>query len=801
MRAQTVVGAVALIAAIAASIAVFYSPHRSQLVPTTTPQAGGLGRLVTEGSGGGVRAEEARELLSTPNWPAISPPVKVVLGAPGAPPPEPIATIPEAGGLSYTGTNVQVPGIDEGDLLKLAPPYAIYVSRGELFLLRLWPAQNMSVIDSVNLSSTAYEALSEAGVNLSEGAVIRVYGAQALVSGERAVVMFDYQAVPPIGLYDCSTKEVRVGAGELNISIDIPVCLPRPGLWGAVAAVFSFGEGGLKLETYHVFTGLRLVESRMSSGIARIFLTPTVPVPLRGEGVDGVDVLEAGPTYVAGTSRLGNTFVTAASLDPSTGDLGIVNVILPITAAMNKVIVYMRGDNAYILAGEYPPVSDWEAAEAIMKCSPNAPEGLRERLEALGPGAGPGEVLGAIKEWVKEMEAGMAPVLNWIRGLTGGEPLEPNWSVTNASIPPDVWESIKEAEEIGKRLRDFGACVISGIGNLSAVETRVVRVEFTGLEGGVMASTTVAGEVLDRFGVEERGDYLFIVTTDRVGIADFTPLPTRVGILPPITADGGYPIYPITYWVAWAAQGIDYVMRAENLSDLFEVVPWGWETRASSLHVLRAGDLEPVASLTGIAPGESVYAARYVGNYLYVVTYRQVDPLFAIDVGDPSDPKVVGWVEMPGYSEYLHPWGSNYLAGVGVSESRGLKVDLYDVSDPENITVVSSVEVGGWSQALYEHHAFQPIDNETFAIPVTGPNGSGVAVFEVTPGNGLTYLGKVVLGEPVRSARINDVLYCFGTDSVAAAALPGLEVVAELSLFGSPEAGGAGVTTAAPAPG
>ncbi len=126
-------------------------------------------------------------------------------------------------------------------------------------------------------------------------------------------------------------------------------------------------------------------------------------------------------------------------------------------------------------------------------------------------------------------------------------------------------------------------------------------------------------------------------------------------------------------------------------------------------------------SLTGLAPTENIKSARFMGDIAYLVTFRQVDPLFVIDMSE-NDPKVLGELKIPGFSTYLHPVGDGLLLGIGsetvdnvygdwVSTSvSGLKVSLFDVSDPCNpLEVDVESYVGGknaYSVAKDNHNAF-----------------------------------------------------------------------------------------------
>lgn len=122
------------------------------------------------------------------------------------------------------------------------------------------------------------------------------------------------------------------------------------------------------------------------------------------------------------------------------------------------------------------------------------------------------------------------------------------------------------------------------------------------------------------------------------------------------------------------------------------------EESTNELHLYNFG-LEEEGSLTGIAKGEEVYAARYIGNIAYFVTYHNTDPLFAADISDPQHPKLLGNVKMTGYSDYLHPYGDNLLLGIGyetdpdTSENLGVKLTMFDISDPVNLKVLDSVVI------------------------------------------------------------------------------------------------------------
>src|SRR4030043_384140 len=125
-------------------------------------------------------------------------------------------------------------------------------------------------------------------------------------------------------------------------------------------------------------------------------------------------------------------------------------------------------------------------------------------------------------------------------------------------------------------------------------------------------------------------------------------------------------------------------------------------------------DLDLMDSLKGLAKGETIQSTRFMGNRLYMVTFRQVDPFFVIDLSNPKDIKELGKLKIPGFSRYLHPYDDNTIIGIGRDTSatgaqRGLKISLFDGSDvgnPKEIAKFVTEEQYAQSTAEYEHKAF-----------------------------------------------------------------------------------------------
>ena len=196
----------------------------------------------------------------------------------------------------------------------------------------------------------------------------------------------------------------------------------------------------------------------------------------------------------------------------------------------------------------------------------------------------------------------------------------------------------------------------------------------------------------------------------------------------------------------------------------------------STVYVLRpqGAALVETGRVSGLGKGERIYAVRFLGGTGYVVTFRQTDPLYTVDLRDPYAPKVVGELKINGYSAYLHPAGDNRLLGIGQDanaqgQTRGTQVSLFDVADPAKPSRLGQYQLQ-WahSEAEFDPHAFLywpathllvvPISAPggvvaTGARPASTPGGTATAVRPNSPAygalalrvdaNGFTELGMV----------------------------------------------------------
>ena len=191
------------------------------------------------------------------------------------------------------------------------------------------------------------------------------------------------------------------------------------------------------------------------------------------------------------------------------------------------------------------------------------------------------------------------------------------------------------------------------------------------------ATGTVPGGLNNQFSLDEYNGYLRVATTEQ---------------------NGGYKIY------------VDEGHKFENYEPM--------ETAQSNDLYVMDSNLQVVGSVTNLAPDESIYSARFDGDYAYLCTYRTVDPVFAVDLSDPAAPNVIGALSLSGYSDYLHLWTDHQLFGLGMQTQEiasengttarldGMKMVMIDTADPAALKEESTLEIDAdYSQALYNHKA------------------------------------------------------------------------------------------------
>lgn len=319
--------------------------------------------------------------------------------------------------------------------------------------------------------------------------------------------------------------------------------------------------------------------------------------------------------------------------------------------------------------------------------------------------------------------------------------------------------------------------------------TEIHRISIEGGKVSYEASGVIPGFVLNQFSMDEYNGYFRIATTT-----------------------GGATIFR-----GLSATSISIAREEEN-------------PRRNNIYVLNKS-LAVIGRLEGLASGEQIYAARFMGDRCYLVTFKKVDPLFVISLKNSAKPEVLGQLKIPGYSDYMHPYDENHLIGIGkwtveaeegdFAWYQGVKISLFDVSDFEHPREVDGYVIGDRgtdSPVLWDHKALlfdkdlnllampvlvAEIDEEKYPDGVP-PNAygdyvwQGLYVFEITENN-LRLRGRITHIEDwsdflksgywfysdyaiERALYIGDVLYTISNRMIKMNNLTSLEEVGSLKI-------------------
>jgi hypothetical protein len=254
---------------------------------------------------------------------------------------------------------------------------------------------------------------------------------------------------------------------------------------------------------------------------------------------------------------------------------------------------------------------------------------------------------------------------------------------------------------------------------------------------------------------------------------------------------------------------------------------WDNDVQANNVYVLDS-TMAVVGKIEGMAPGEKIYSARFMGDTAYIVTFKKVDPLFVINLTDPRDPETLGWLKTPGFSDYLQPLDQTHVLGIGkdaaASETgdfawyQGMKLSVFDVTNLTSPVETSTFYIGDrgtTSPALSDQKAvLYDASRNLLVIPVTvakvdasqyggqpptsaygTPVWQGAYVLNVSPEGGISLNGTVshIAGKLnqnsadynlyiQRTLTIGEFLYTISDGLVRVSSLQGLGTVASVTL-------------------
>lgn len=174
------------------------------------------------------------------------------------------------------------------------------------------------------------------------------------------------------------------------------------------------------------------------------------------------------------------------------------------------------------------------------------------------------------------------------------------------------------------------------------------------------------------------------------------------------------------------------------------------------------GNLNIEGSVRGMGKDERIYSTRFVGDRGYVVTFKETDPFYVLDLSDPKNPKVSGELKIPGYSSYLHPLENHRVIGIGKEDNK-IKVTLFDTSDAENPKELSKNLLNEyWSDVLSTHHAFVvKTETKTFFLP--GDQGGYMFSYDEDELKLVKAISEI---QTKRAVYIGEIWYILGQDGV-----------------------------------
>ena len=240
-------------------------------------------------------------------------------------------------------------------------------------------------------------------------------------------------------------------------------------------------------------------------------------------------------------------------------------------------------------------------------------------------------------------------------------------------------------------------------------ETEILKLSFEN-EIEVVASGVIYGSLLNQFSMDEYDGKLRAVTTDW---------------------NNSYTIY-------------------EDKAYGFSNYQYKDSKQTNGLYVFDEG-MNVIGSVTDLAPDERVYSVRFDGEVGYFVTFRQVDPLFTVDLSDPENPQIMSALKIPGFSNYLHPYADGLLFGLGqnadeeTGRTQGMKLSMFDVSDKFDVYERDKISLDiTYSEGLYNHKAILIAPNKGL---IGFPSTNGYLLYTYSTDDGFRLFHEVKLND------------------------------------------------------
>ena len=539
-----------------------------------------------------------------------------------------------------SGTNVQVTGIDEPDIVK-TDGTNIYFSRSDYWVyygidIRIAGAEGEEIWPPVEDESGIDIIDAFPPVNMSVIGEIDLNGDLLLYGNTLMVFAWD-----SIVAYDVTDPQNPAQKWQIDIEDDT----------STVAARLYNGRVYLVTQTWlDTYDPLPIVPLKVNDvaveiGYSSIYY-PIVPVP-------------ADATY------------NAMVINP---DTGAVEGTMSFVGSAYTSVVYMSPNAIYITYSYQENVVPMAFDFCINYCQGLLPDATIARMQTL-----------------QGYDISDAAKLTEIQVIIG------DWLNSLGSDQRAIAEN-----DLANRLEDYYDQHIRDL-----ERTGIIKINLVGFT--TLATGSVPGSVLNQFSLDEYNGYLRIATT----VGD-----------------------------RWGGTFMGWWIDSDSANDVYVL----------------DGSLAVAGAVQGLGLTEEIYSVRFIGDEGYVVTYRQIDPFYVLDLSDPLNPQLRGELKIPGYSSYLHPITDNIILGIG-QEDWQVKLSLFDVTDPANPLEVDKYTMAEhWTDVSSTHHAFLLDDvHQVFFLPA-GENGY---VFSYA-GNQMTLVTAVTDIQAKRALYINDYLYVVG---------------------------------------
>ncbi len=640
----------------------------------------------------------------------------------------PETTEKEVGGVPYSKTNVQVSGVDEADVVKTDGEYIYLAKDNKVYIIKAYPPDQFKLVARIDLPTIISKPNSTANETIKKDVVVR-------------------------GLYTYNNRLVVIAQEYVYRPVITPIILPEPG-----------SQGNNSVETtitaITTTTTITTIPAGQPENVPPTSMPVIIPPPMdTGKTTILVyDIEDKSSPKLSYNISVSGDYMTSRMIDKH---------LYLLSTMPSKLYDFQYNDYKVLV----PQINNknMEPDKIHYLANTTITNPIYTIILALDVETGEHREQAIIQDYTDRIYMSLNNLYILMeKGFDYDVAVRSVLEKIFPKLPEDLKKTVREIlsnnttidifvlDKLSYKLSQWFDSLsrkeqVEVIGEVFEVlsskyfmvRTAIYKFTVKGLELKLVASGEVPGRVLDQFAMDEYKGYFRIATT----------------VEKPVLVNTTY--YPY----------IDIRFNTTN-----------------NVYVLDE-NLEVIGKLEDLAPSERVYSARFMGNTLFLVTYRRIDPLFAINLTDPKKPEVIGYVKIPGYSEYLHPFKNNLLIGIGIESDEygrplGLKISVFNVTNLRDIKEVSTIVFEGdyvASPVLYDHRAFVlNYDKNYMLIPIYGviygvADSSkymepGIYMITINSETGkLAVKGHITLEYPERALYIGDYVYAIGYHQVIVA--------------------------------